>query len=879
MRRSLLLAFAVLIVATLCAPRTASSAVDPRAFGGMHWRLLGPFRGGRAVAVAGVAGDPTVAYFGAVDGGVWKTDDAGRTWDPIFDGQPIGSIGAIAVAASDAKTIYVGSGEADMRSDISYGDGMYKSTDGGSTWSHVGLDDSRQIARIVIDPSNANRVFVAVLGHGYGPNSERGIYRSVDGGAHWQRVLYKDENTGAVDLAMDPHDPQTLLAALWQTRRPPWNIYPPSNGPGSGLYVTHDGGDTWQQIAGGFPTQGLGRMGIAFAPSDPQRVYAIVDAKAGGLYRSEDGGNSWRRENAEVRLWQRGWYFCSIAVDPANADTLYISDTAFYRSTDGGAHFTPIKGSPDGDDFHGIWVDPSDGRRIVLGSDQGTSITLNGGRTWSSWFNQPTAQFYHIIADDRYPFDVFGAQQDSGTALVPVASDRLGIMAQDWRPIDAGGESGYVAVDPANPDFVYGDNVTKENIANRQSMVLDPTVTVPAVYRSQWTLPLVFSPTKPNVLYYGRQMLFRTTDAGDTWKIISPDLTRPDPPVPGSLDGPTVADNDGTGPRRGVIYTIAPSPVRDGVIWCGTDDGKIWTTSDGGGNWHDVTPAAVGPWSSVDLIEASAFDPQTAYAAVDRHRVDDIHPYIYRTRDGGRTWRLVADGIPDGAYVFAVREDPAREGLLYAGTELGLYVSFDDGASWQPLQLNLPVAAIHDMAIQQDTLVVATHGRAFWALDDLAPLHQLPDSGPLSTTLFKPEPATRLQPHLEPGERVPPEEPQGENRPVGAMIDYVLASAPHATVTLSVRDAAGSVVRTYSSAERPPIPDTERLDFPLYWAQVPAVLPATIGMHRFLWDFHYAALPGEDAREGPFAPPGSYSVQLTVDGKTYSRPLTVVRDP
>ena len=850
--------------------------------------MIGPFRGGRDIAVAGVAGDPTVAYFGAVAGGVWKTTDAGRTWNPIFDGQGIASIGALAVAPSNPSVIYVGSGEADMRSNITYGDGMYKSTDAGATWRHIGLEDTRQIGRVVVDASDPDVAYVAALGHAYGPNEQRGVFKTRDGGATWQRVLFENADTGAIDLAMDSHDSQTVFAALWQTRRPPWNVYPPSNGPGSGLYVTHDGGSTWSRVAGGFPSAGLGRMGIAISPSDPKRVYAIVDAKSGGLYRSDDGGATWRLEDPDQRLWQRGWYFCSIAVDPKDADRVYISDTAFYRSTDGGAHFTAIKGSPDGDDFHQPWVDPENSNHIVLGSDQGTSISLNGGDTWSSWFNQPTGQFYHVAADDRFPTNVYGAQQDNGSAMVPVESDGNGITTFDWQPIVAGGESGYEAPDPLHPGVVFGDNVTREDVNSHQVRPLDPTLRYLELFRQTWTLPLVFSTTDPRVLYYGRQVVFRSADSGSTWRIISPDLTRPEPGVPSNLDASAAANYNGIGPRKGVVYTIAPSPIQGEEIWAGTDDGKIWRTMDEGSHWLDVTPAGLTAWSKVGIIEASAFDPMTAYAAVDRHRLEDLRPYIYRTHDGGKTWTLASAGIPKGAYVNAVREDPARPHLLYAGTELGVYVSFDDGGSWQPLRLNMPVVPVRDLAIKRDALIIATHGRSFWVLDDLAPLHEAnPAMASAFAHLFGPEPAVRLQPHAFPSERLPPEEPAGENRPVGAYIDYYLGDAAAGQrVALEIRDGSGRLVRRYASDQAAVPVNPAGYDFPAFWLSSVQPPSAAAGMHRYLWDFDYAAPaalsqtpldPG--GQDGVTAPPGDYAVRLTVGARTYGASLRVVADP
>ena len=882
MRRFFLCAGAALATAiALGAPATAVGA-GMRPYAAMHWRMIGPFRGGRALTVTGVPGSSSVFYFGSVGGGVWKTTDAGRTWKPIFDGQPIASIGAVAVAYSNPNVIYAGSGEADMRSDITYGNGVYKSTNAGGTWTHVGLDDTRQIGKIAVDPSNPDRVFVAALGHAYGPNTQRGIFRSVDGGRTWERVLYRDEDTGAIDVAIDPHDTQTVFAALWQTRRPPWNIYPPSKGPGSGLYVSHDGGTTWKQIAGGFPSQSVGRMGVAIAPSDSRRVYVIVSAARGGLYRSDDGGATWRLADADGRLWARGWYFCKLAVDPKNPDVVYVSDTAFYRSTDGGGHFTAIKGSPDGDDFHQPWIDPTEPSRIILGSDQGASISLNGGVTWSSWFNQPTAQFYHISADDRFPFRVYGAQQDNGAAMVPTRSDALGISTFDWQMIVAGGESGYVAPDPRDPDVLYGDTVTKEDLRSRQAQSLDPTLAHSALYRSVWTLPLTFSRTDPRVLYFGRQVLFRSADGGSSWQIISPDLSRPNPGVPATLDRYDAADNEGVGVRRGVIYAVASSPLQKGLLWIGTDDGKIWITRDDGAHWKDVTPPQLTAWSKVGIIEASSFDADTAYAAVDRHQLDDLHPYIYRTRNGGRTWSLVAAGIPTGAYVNAVREDPSRRGLLYAGTELGVYVTFDDGGSWESLRLNMPVVPVRDLVIRQDTLAIATHGRAFWVLDDLAPLHQRAEMAG-SAWLYAPEDAVRMRPHSDPGERLPPEEPAAENRPTGAFIDYAVGATSSAPLVLSIYDASGNLVRRYSSAQRPKPVNPNDLPFPAFWAPPAQSLDASVGVHRFLWDFQYATLPGEPdsnyVNGGPLAPPGTYVVKLAYAGRTYVQKLLLRADP
>ncbi len=873
-----------IFISTLLSSMPVQAQYQSSLFSGLRWRMIGPFRAGRVLAVSGVAGHPDLFYFGAVGGGVWKSTNAGRVWTPIFDQQPIASIGAIAVAPSNPKVIFVGSGEADMRSDICYGNGIYKSTDGGETWKHIGLEDSRQIGRILVDPLDANRVFVAALGHAYGPNSERGVFRSTDGGTTWQKVLYKDENTGAIDLAFDPHEAQTIYAALWQTRRPPWNVYPPSNGPGSGLYKSVDGGNTWKHLEGnGLPSEGLGRMGIAAARTDPGRIYLIVDAKEGGLYRSDDSGEHWRRMDGETRIWSRGWYFCGVTVDPKDPDTVYVANTSIYRSRDGGESFTAIKGAPGGDDYHDLWIDPDDSNRMIVSSDQGAIVSVDGARTWSSWYNQPTGQFYHVVTDNRFPYWVYGAQQDSGAAGTVSRSGHRGISFRDWTPIAAGGEAGYIAPDPVSPGIIYGGTVSRSDLMNGQDQNISPMLTHPGEYRRTWTLPLVFSPLDPRQLYFGTQVLFRTSDAGQTWQLLSPDLSREDPGVPPNLDPPTAGD----GPsykRRGVIYTVAPSPLRAGEIWIGTDDGLIQVTRDDGKTWQNVTPPQLTSWSKVGLIDASRHEADTVYAAVDRHRLDDYRAYIFRTHDGGKSWTNAASGIPDGSYVNAVREDPVRKGLLYAGTETGVFVSFNEGDAWQPLQLNLPNASVRDLVIHEDDLVIATHGRAFWVLDNVTPLRQLSDQvAQADAWLFPPQEAVRVRPGSDDGTPLPPDEPAGENPPDGAMIDFCLRSVPAAPVTLEILDQAGKIVRRYSSADQPQKINPETLNIPAFWAHPPSPLPAAPGMHRFVWDLRYEGIGG--ARRGrfggggPWAPPGRYTVKLTVNGQTHTQSLTVKMDP
>lgn len=806
---------------------------------------------------------------------------------PIFDREPIGSIGAIAIASSNPRILYVGSGEADMRSDISYGNGMYKSADGGTTWQRIGLTDSRQIAQIVVDPKNPDRLFVAALGHAYAASDERGVFRSLDGGATWRKVLFVDANTGAVDIAMDPADANHLIAAMWQTRRPPWNIYPPSNGPSSGLYVSSDGGTTWHHMIGhGLPSSGrLGRMGIAFARSNPKRVYLIVDAKQGGLYRSDDGGANWRLVDRDPRIWDRGWYFSLVTVDPKNSKIVYIADTALYRSMNGGATFTAFKGSPDGDDFHALWIDPTDSNRMILGCDQGASVSLNFGRTWSSWYNQPTGQFYHVITDANFPFALYGSQQDSGSVMALSRSEYDSLTFRDWRAVTVGGESDMLAPDPLDENVVFGGMVDRYNLRSSQNQTIDPTLAYPAEqWRNTWTLPLVFSQADHRSLYFGRQVLFRTNNGGQTWSVISPDLTRVNPGVPANLDAATAADNQGTGPRRGVIYTIAPSPLRPAEIWAGTDDGKIWVTSDGGSHWRDVTPVALTPWSKVTMLDASWFAPGEAYAAIDRHRLDDQTPYIYRTRDGGASWQLIASGIPEGSYLNAVRSDPERRGLLYAGTETGPYVSFDDGDTWLPLQLNLPNVSIRDFSIRGDSLAIATHGRGFWVLDDLVPLRQLTDDAVTrSAWLFAPATTVRVRPGDDQGERLPPDEPAAPNPPDGGIIDYELGAKPSSAIKLEVIDAAGHVVRQSASDDHPPLLNPNKYPYPAWYVKAPVPPSAAVGLNQFVWDLRYAPFPGSshtnEQNDGPWAPPGHYTVRMTIDGQMSERPLQVVRDP
>ena len=871
---------------------SAQAGPDPGLYAGLRWRMLGPFRGGRVNAVAGVPGQPATFYFGSVGGGVWKTTNAGRTWTPVFDGQPVASIGAIAVAPSSPGVVYVGTGEADMRSQISYGNGMYKSTDAGRTWTHLGLEGTRQIGRVAVDPRNANIVFVAALGHVYGPNADRGVYRSRDGGATWQKVLFKDENVGAADLAIDPQNPGVVYASLWNTRRPPWSIYPPSYGPGSGVHKSVDGGTTWKALTG-LPTEGLGRVGLAIAPTRPSRVYAIVDAKEGGLYRSDDGGATWSRLSSDARLWGRGWYFCKVVADPKNADVVYVSNTSLYRSSDGGRKWTAIKGAPGGDDYHQLWIDPADPARMIVASDQGAVVSLDGAQTWSSWYNQPIAQLYHVAPDYRLPYWVTGAQQDSGAVGVRTSTPYAEISTRDWSPLCAGGEAGYTAPDPLHPEILFGGTVTRCNVTTGETTNVSPERTMTEPARHTWTVPLVFSKADPRVLYYSNQFLFRTSNGGESWDRISPDLTREDPGVPPNLDEATAADAP-PATRRGVIYTIAPSPLSATLLWVGTDDGMIHVTRDEGKTWTDVTPPALTAWSKVVMMDASSFDANTAYAAVDRHRLEDNEPHIYRTRDGGKTWQRITQGLTPGVYVQTVKADPKRRGLLFAGTELAVFVSFDEGDHWQSLQLNLPPVSVRDIAVHRDDLVVATHGRGFWVIDGIAALRQAGDDvtkGP--AFLYAPPDAFLVPPPNENGTPQPRDEPLAENRPYGALIDYYIREAA-GPVTMEILDAAGTTVRRWSSEDRTPPVDPDTLNIPAFWRPPVAPLPSSPGMHRWVWDLRGTpaarpqgsggAPPGAGGGFGgrgaaPLVIPGSYRVRLGAGGRSFEQPLVVRADP
>src|SRR5271167_692852 len=864
----------------------------------LHWRMIGPFRGGRTVAISGIPEKPNVFYMAPNNGGVWKTTDYGRTWNPIFDDQPTGSIGALAVAPSSPDTIYVGSGEGLRRPDLSVGDGIYKSTDAGRTWQHLGLRDAQQIASILVDPKDPNHLFVAAQGHPYGPNPERGIFRSLDGGQTFQKVFYKDENVGGMDLVFDPRNSQVIFASLWSSWRPPWSIGGGYDGPGSGLYKSTDGGDTWRQLTRGLPGAGnsIGRIGPAVSPSDPDRMYAWVNAKkTSGIYRSDDAGESWQRVNDEDRIYGRGDDFGCVRVDPKNKDVIYVANTSTYKSTDAGKNFTAFKGAPGGDDYHTVWINPENPRIILLSSDQGATITVNGGDTWSSWYNQPSAQFYHVITDNQFPYWVYGGQQESGSAGTASRSDWGEITFRDWHPVGTE-EYGYVAPDPLHPNLIYGGKATRFDMLTGQTQDVSPVILRTGKFRFNRTAPLIFSPAAPHTLYLGANVLFKTTDAGHSWQIISPDLTREDPGVPSNLAS-MIADDPAQGKHRGVIYSLAPSPLDANLIWAGTDDGLIWLTRDGGQNWRDVSPPGLTPWSKIAQLDASHFDPNAVYAAVNRFRLDDLHAYIYRTHDGGQTWEKITTGLPDDASVNVVREDPVRQGLLFAGTERAIYVSFNDGDSWQSLQLNLPATSMRDLVIHGDDIVVGTHGRSFWILDDITPLRVLTDqTAPASAFLFRPGVAYRVRRNVNTDTPLPPEEPAGKNPPDGAIIDYHLQSAAPAPVKLQILDASGKIVREFSSTDKPDATMEQlgkELNVPLYWIRPPQILSGDAGAHRFIWDlrtpppaslrheYPISAIVHDTPRlpVGPAVMPGMYTVKLDVAGQIFTQPLEIKMDP
>jgi photosystem II stability/assembly factor-like uncharacterized protein len=854
-------------------------------FSGMKWRGIGPYRGGRVLAVTGVPGEPNTFYFGGVAGGIWKTTDAGAIWRPLTDKQPFTSIGALAVADSDHNRLYAGTGEACIRGNITYGDGVYKSVDGGKNWTLVGLPDSRQIGALIVHPSNPNIAYVAALGHVYAPSAERGIYRTTDGGATWQKVLFVNDKTGGIDVVFDPQNPNTLFAAMWEVNRTPWSLS--SGGPGSGLFRSTDGGNTWKRLEGhGLPDGVLGRIGVSVSGADSNRVYALIEAKEGGLFRSDDAGDTWSRVNDDERYRQRAWYFTHIFADPKTVDTVYVLNTGLFRSVDGGKTFTLLP-APHGD-HHGLWIDPANPKSIINGNDGGATISLDGGQTWSTVYNQPTAQFYHVITDQQFPYFVYGAQQDNSSVGIASYADEGVIARQNW--FDFGGETGFIAPDPRNSNVVYGNNeatIFRFNKASQQTQDVSVWPLDVAghgavdldVLRFNWTSPLFISAHDKTTLYTSGDKVYKSADAGMTWTAISKDLTRNDKSKQMPSGGPITLDITSV-EYYNTVFTLAESPVQQGELWAGTDDGLVWVTRDGGTTWTNVTPKAMPEWSLVSIIDPSPHDAGGAYIAADRHKSDDQKPYIYKTSDFGKTWTLVVNGIPQGSYVRSVREDPGRKGLLFAGTERGVYASFDDGAHWQSLQLNLPVSPIHDLVVHDNDLVVATHGRSFWILDDITPLRQLTaPSASAPAILYKPQAAVRL--HYP--DQVDRRRPVGENPPKGAVIDYYLATKPKDEVMLDILDPQGKLVRHLSSKEK------KTFEQPPEWPdqEIPnPTIPAEAGMNRYAWDLRYESpvkIPGAFysglGPVGPLALPGTYQVKLTAGSFTQTVPLELRMDP
>jgi len=880
------------------------ASVPETSYADLHWRQIGPFRGGWATAVAGHPDNITTFYFGSADGGVWKTDNAGVTWEALFEQQGSASIGALEIAPGNPDVIWVGTGQIQQRWDVAAGDGVYRSTNGGQSWQHVGLRDTRHIGDIWVDPESGETAVVAALGHVFGPNQQRGLFRTEDGGKNWQQVLYIDDTTGAADLAYSADAPDILYASLWQLQRHPWlDYFQPTVGGNSSIFHSLDGGRSWQPVGGvGLPAEPLSRIELAVASGHKaQRVWASVGtADGGGLYRSEDGGSHWERVNDDSSLASD--YMSWLTADPQDDNTVWAGGQPLRRSTDGGVTFTIVRSSPGGDDYHALWIDPKNSSRMITGADQGAVVTFNGGKSWSSWFNQPTGQFYRVATDNGFPYRIYSGQQDSGTVSIASRSDYGRISFRDWNPVGGDERDGDIP-DPLDASIVYGaglgGRISKWDARTGQVQNVSPWPVSSyaenprdVTYRYDWITPLAISASPSHAMYTAAQLLFRSSDGGQSWETISEDLTGADPAATDCSDDATLSRATACG--YATIFAISPSPINDGLVWVGTSNGRVQLTRNGGENWQNVTPDNLEDWSKINLIDASSIDPATAYIAIDRHRLSDFSPRAYVTHDGGRHWREIGHGLPDGAYIKVVREDPQHPGLLYAGTSRGVHVSFDDGAHWQSLQLNLPTTGVNDLLVHEDDLVIATQGRALWVLDAISPLRHLAQPSPTpEVQLIAPETALRLRFNQNKDTPLPPEEPTGENPPAGAVLDYILPSGFSGPVKLEIFDEHGSSVRSFDS-ELIPVRANARIYFADTWLGQPHSLPKSPGHHRFLWNLRYAppptlesrfsiaAVPGKSTPvlpEGAYVLPGSYTVSLTAAGKTISRKLDVALDP
>lgn len=877
----------------LCLCSTLSQAqIEPSSYQRLEYRMIGPFRAGRTVGAVGIPTQPNVFFIGHNNGGVWKTDDYGRTWNPIFDDAPTGSVGDLAVSPTHPAIIYVGTGEGLHRPDLAVGDGMFKSEDGGETWKHIGLDDIQQISRVIVHPTDPEIVFVAGLGHPYGANEMRGIFRSTNGGASWEKTLYINHNTGAVQVEFDPNNPQVLFADMWEHQEGPWENAKFS-GTNSGLYKSTDGGSTWNKITQGLPTdqQGLGRIGVAIAPSNSARMYATVDAdENGGIYASDDAGESWSMVSTDYRLWGRGSDFAEIKVHPKDENTIFVGNIASYKSSDGGKHWTSLKGAPGGDDYHRIWINPLQPEIMLFAADQGAVVTVNGGKTWSSWYNQPTAQLYHVSTDNQFPYWVYGGQQESGAIAVASRSNGGQISFREFMGVGAD-EYAYVAPDPKDPNIIYGGRVIKFDKRTGQSQVVAPEILRSEKIRFIRTMPLLFHPADENMLLFGTNVVFKTLDGGQTWEEISPDLTRKQPEVPSSV-GDFTSEEMKKMPQRAIVYALGPSPLNKELIWAGTDDGLVHITTDGGQTWNNVTPPTVTSWDKISQIDAGHFDEGTAYIAVNAIRKDDMRPLVYKTHDFGKSWEAISKGMNPMGPVNTVREDHTAKGLLFAGTEREVYFSADDGANWQSLRMNMPASSIRDLVIHENDLVIGTHGRSIWILDDFSPLRELTKLPKNEARLFQPSLAMRVRFNMFSDTPLPPEEPTGANPPDGAIIDYHLPNDAK-QVTLEILDTKGQSVSKFSSETMLQLPDSTKLPHPTYWIK-PLAKPSTKkGHQRFIWNLRYADPPGAERSYaiaavqyntssgpvGPFVAPGTYTIRLTVDGTNLEKQLVVRLDP